>query len=59
MKEIFESLKPGGLLSITEVIADPHFQTRKNILAVASSASFVEKGFFGSQISYTINLEKP
>ena len=59
MKEIFECLKPGGLLSITEVIADPHFQTRKNVLAVTNSVGFVEKGFFGNQISYTINLEKP
>ena len=59
MKEIFECLKPSGLLSITEVIADPHFQTRKNVLAVTGSVGFVEKDFFGNQISYTINLEKP
>ena len=26
LKEIFDALKPGGILSITEVIADPHFQ---------------------------------
>jgi ubiquinone/menaquinone biosynthesis C-methylase UbiE len=58
MKEIFECLKPSGLLSITEVIADPHFQTRKNVLALAGSVGFLEKGFFGNQISYTINLEK-
>ena len=58
LKEIFECLKPSGLLSITEVIADPHLQTRKNVLEVASSAGFIEKGFFGNQISYTINLEK-
>ncbi len=51
--------KQNGLLSITEVIADPHFQTRKNVLAVASSVGFVEKSFFGNQISYTINFEKP
>jgi ubiquinone/menaquinone biosynthesis C-methylase UbiE len=59
MKEIFECLKPSGLLSITEVIADPHFQTRKNVLAMAGSVGFLEKDFFGNQISYTINLEKP
>jgi ubiquinone/menaquinone biosynthesis C-methylase UbiE len=58
-KEIFECLKPGGLLSITEVIADPHFQTRKNVFALASSVGFVEKDSFGNQISYTINFEKP
>lgn len=58
LKEIFESLKPSGFLSITEVIADPHFQTRKKILEVANSVGFVEKNFYGNQISYTINLEK-
>ena len=59
LKEIFECLKSGGLLSITEVIADPHFQTRKNVLGVARSVGFMEKDFFGNQISFTINLEKP
>jgi ubiquinone/menaquinone biosynthesis C-methylase UbiE len=59
LKEIFACLKPGGLLSVTEVIADPHFQTRKNVLTAASSAGFVEKGFFGNPISYTLNFEKP
>lgn len=59
LREIFECLKPSGLLSITEVIADPHFQTRKNVLAIAGSVGFIEKDFFGNQISYTINLEKP
>jgi ubiquinone/menaquinone biosynthesis C-methylase UbiE len=59
LKELFECLKPGGILSITEVIADPHFQTRRRVLEVARSAGFVEKDFWGSQISYTINFEKP
>ena len=59
LKEMFECLKPGGLLSITEVIADPHFQTRKNVIDLARSAGFIEKGFFGNQISYTMHFEKP
>ena len=59
IKEIFESLKSGGLLSITEVIADPHFQTRKKVLEVVSSVDFKETGFFGNPISYTINFGKP
>ena len=36
IKEIFESLKLGGILSITETIADPHFQTRKRWFAAQS-----------------------
>ena len=59
MKEIFDTLKPGGILSITEVIADPHFQSRASILRRANAVGFVEKGFFGNRISFTINFERP
>lgn len=59
MAEIFDSLKPGGLLSVTEVIADPHFQRRDGVTRVAHSAGFVEKDFFGNRISFTLHFEKP
>jgi ubiquinone/menaquinone biosynthesis C-methylase UbiE len=59
LAEIYESLKPGGILSVTEVIADPHFQRRKNVTCMAESVGFVETAFFGNRISYTINFEKP
>jgi len=26
LREIFDALKPGGILSVTEIIFDPHFQ---------------------------------
>jgi len=56
---IFRSLKPGGVLSISEVIADPHFQSRKKVRQLAASAGFNEQAFFGNTISYTLNLIKP
>jgi ubiquinone/menaquinone biosynthesis C-methylase UbiE len=59
LAEIFESLKPGGILSVTEVIADPHFQRRARVTSAANSAGFVEREFYGNRISYTINFEKP
>jgi ubiquinone/menaquinone biosynthesis C-methylase UbiE len=59
LQEIYACLKPGGLLSITEVIADPHFQARKKVLDTARAAGFRERDFFGSRISFTVNLEKP
>lgn len=59
MEEIFDSLKPGGILSVTEVIADPHFQSRASVIRTADSVGFVEKDFFGNRISFTINFEKP
>lgn len=58
LKEICESLKEGGILSVTEVIADPHFQGRRKVLRIAASVGFVEKGFFGNSISFTITFEK-
>lgn len=57
--EIFESLKPGGLLSVTEVIADPHFQRRDKVRRLAASAGFTEQAFFGNAISYTLNFTRP
>jgi len=59
LKEIFFVLKPGGLLSITEVIFDPHFQSRETVQRVAGAAGFQEKGFFGKRLAYTIHFEKP
>jgi ubiquinone/menaquinone biosynthesis C-methylase UbiE len=59
MAEIFDSLKPGGILSVTEVIADPHFQRRGSVTSTANSVGFVEREFFGNRLSYTINFEKP
>lgn len=59
MKEIHDSLKPGGILSVTEVIFDPHFQSRSAVARVAEEAGFRESGFFGNRVAFTLNLEKP
>ena len=59
LAEIFDRLKPGGLLSVTEVIADPHFQTRGHVAAVAQSVGFAENAFFGHRFSFTIHFKKP
>ena len=58
LKEIFAALKPGGILSVTEVIFDPHFQGRKLVRRVAGKAGFREIGFFGKQLAYTMHFEK-
>jgi len=58
LKEIHDALKTGGLLSITEILFDPHYQSRKAILHLASAVGFEEKAFFGNRFSFTLNLEK-
>jgi 2-polyprenyl-3-methyl-5-hydroxy-6-metoxy-1,4-benzoquinol methylase len=59
LTEIFAALKPGGLLSITEVIADPHFQRLSTVRQLAASAGFKESACFGHRLSYTLHLKKP
>lgn len=59
LKEIFEALRPGGTLSVTEVIFDPHFQRRKTVEALAGAAGFRERAFFGHSLAYTVHFEKP
>jgi ubiquinone/menaquinone biosynthesis C-methylase UbiE len=59
LAEIFAALKPGGLLSITEVIADPHFQRQSTVRQLAAAAGFKENACFGHRPSYTLHFEKP
>jgi ubiquinone/menaquinone biosynthesis C-methylase UbiE len=59
LKEIFNSLKPGGILCVTETIADPHFQTRKTVQSLASEAGLVAINFFGSRVSFSMTFRKP
>ncbi len=58
LKEIFDSLKPGGILSVTEVIADPHFQSEKKVVSIAEKVGFKKKDYCGIRISYTVSLKK-
>jgi ubiquinone/menaquinone biosynthesis C-methylase UbiE len=59
LQEVFTALKPGGLLSVTEVIFDPHFQREQKILPLTKAAGFRKKAFFGRKLAYTLHLEKP
>jgi ubiquinone/menaquinone biosynthesis C-methylase UbiE len=58
LQEIHGALVPGGILSVTEVIYDPHFQRRETVLKVACAAGFKERYFFGKKLAYTMHLEK-
>ena len=59
LEELFAALKPGGILSVTEVIFDPHFQPRSKVLQLSCAAGFHEKDFLGKKLAYTMHLEKP
>ena len=59
LRELFAALKPGGLLSITEVIFDPHFQTRATVTRLARAAGFEEVTFLGHRLAYVMHWRKP
>jgi predicted methyltransferase len=59
LKEIWAALKPGGFLSVTETIQDPHFQRRSTVRQLAEAAGFKERECFGNRLAFTMNLAKP
>jgi len=56
--EIYQALSPGGLLSITEVLPDPHYQSRKKVTRLGTEAGFQVELAHNSWRSYTLNLIK-
>ena len=59
LADIFAALKPGGVLAVTEVIADPHFQSCPHVLRLAEAVGFRRRRRTGGALSYTLYLEKP
>ncbi len=59
LREIHHALRPGGMLSITEVLPDPHYQPVARVRALITEAGFREQERFKGIVSYTINCEKP
>lgn len=58
LREIARALKPGGILSITEIVFDPHYQSRASVLRAAAGAGLREAGFWGNRLAYTLHLQK-
>jgi ubiquinone/menaquinone biosynthesis C-methylase UbiE len=59
LREVFSALKSGGILSVTEVILDPHYQSRQTVARLAGAVGFREKTRFGNWVAFTMNFEKP
>ena len=59
LKEIFDALKSGGILCVTEIIFDPHYQRYSSVLRLASEVGFRQKNIFTDYFAYSLMLEKP
>lgn len=58
LAELYRALVPGGILSITEVLPDPHYQPLKKVRRLAKEAGFQTELAHKSWRSYTLNLKK-
>jgi ubiquinone/menaquinone biosynthesis C-methylase UbiE len=59
LAKIKNHMKPGGLLSITEVLPDPCYCPHPYVRQQAEAQGFVWVETFRGPLSYTINLMKP
>jgi ubiquinone/menaquinone biosynthesis C-methylase UbiE len=59
LAQAYRALKPGGLLSITEMFGDPHYQSRSTVQRLAEAAGFRLQSIQGSWWFFTANFLKP
>ncbi len=58
LRQCYAALKPDGILSITEIIPDPHFQSRVKVRQLAEEAGFRLTARYGSWHFFTANFSK-
>jgi ubiquinone/menaquinone biosynthesis C-methylase UbiE len=56
--EIHQALKPGGILSITEVLPDPHYQRREKVRRLGEGSGFSVNEPYVGRRAFTLNLIK-
>jgi len=59
LAEIFQALKSGGILCITEGFLDPHYQSQERVRSLAQAVGFVEERCEGNRWLFTMNFLKP
>jgi ubiquinone/menaquinone biosynthesis C-methylase UbiE len=59
LAQCFRALKPGGVLSITEMFPDPHYQSRSTVKRLAEEAGFRLQSLQGGWWLFTANFVKP
>jgi ubiquinone/menaquinone biosynthesis C-methylase UbiE len=59
LAQCYRALKPGGVLSITEILGDPHYQSRSTVQRLAAAVGFRLQSIQGGWWTYTANFVKP
>ena len=59
LTECFRALKPGGVLSISEMLPDPHYQSKATVKRLAEEAGFRLQSVEGGMWLFTATFLKP
>ena len=59
MAELFRMMKPGGILSVSELAGDPDKMTITEVRELAEEQGFEYYKTFGTERNYTINFKRP
>lgn len=59
LAQAFRALKPRGTLSITEMLPDPHYQSRPTVNRLATAAGFRLRSVLGGCWLFTANFTRP
>lgn len=59
LEQCYTALQSGGILSITEMIPDPHYQSQDKVRSMAETAGFMFSTVEGGWLFYTMNFKKP
>jgi ubiquinone/menaquinone biosynthesis C-methylase UbiE len=59
LEELHRALRPGGVLSVTEVLPDPHYQTVDRVRTLGAAAGFEVGELHRGRVAFTQNLVKP
>jgi len=59
LRNIHRVLKPGGTLSITELLPDPHYQSHGTVRRLAEAVGFQPAQTYGNVFAFTMNWVKP
>lgn len=59
LAQCFRALKSGGILSISEMLPDPHYQSKHTVKDLAEAAGFRLQSVEGGRWLFTANFVKP
>jgi hypothetical protein len=59
LAQCYRALKPQAVLSITEMIGDPHYQSRSTVRRLAVAAGFEPRSVQGGWWLFTYDFIKP